>query len=161
MGMRNVYKQVNNLISIENDLDSSELIEGFYFRILLLFLHKDVKLITLNPQKYSLGYEMAGHRKIKKNDTDVLLNEISNCDIELLRNINQSEEFKRGLLLLVMSDTFLEEDIIGEFLKFQRGENNKMTGFKNLMLFCNYDSSCIYLLNSNRLIDDLKPLEAD
>jgi hypothetical protein len=72
--------------------------------LLFVYYKKPVHLITLSPQKYSLGFEFSNQIQIKVGKDILLANFIESCTEELLKEIVESEEFKRGLLRLVTID---------------------------------------------------------
>src|SRR6202022_289580 len=49
-------------------------------------------LLTREPQKYSVGYEVGSHSKAIIGKIDVLITDVINCDIQQLEEIIHSED---------------------------------------------------------------------
>jgi hypothetical protein len=137
-------------------VEELELIEKFFLKVLMAcFLHENIKLVTREPQKYSLGYEFESHSKIKIGKTDVLITDV-NCDIRLLKEITQSEEFKRGLLFLIKGDSNFIENTISRVLEIQIGSHSIL---KDTVVLCEDDGNTLLLYNSTLTIELAKSLE--
>jgi hypothetical protein len=65
---------------------------------------KKVYLVTVSPQRYSLGYELGTFQEYKIGKEKVLINFFDNATDNLISLIVGSEEFTRGLLKLVLSN---------------------------------------------------------
>lgn len=77
-------------------------------KVLLLLKEKKGSLITITPQSYSIGEDLGNYQKIKRNKSEYLLNwDVSFSEYSLYL-IAQSEEFKRGLLFIVLSENITD-----------------------------------------------------
>lgn len=121
-----------------------------------MFSNQNIKVVTEDPQKYSLGYEFKFHSKMDFDKTEVLINNVINCGINVLEDINQSEEFKRGLLILIKGSGNSIEDTILEVLKLQKGMHAIL---KDAVVFCEDDGASLLLYNSALTIEFLQSLE--
>jgi hypothetical protein len=146
-----------SIITAYEKVEEIELIGKFFLKILkACFLHHNIKVVTREPQKYSLGYELGACSKINIGKTIVLINDVINCDINLLEEVSQSEEFKRSLLLLIEGDSNSIENTISEVLKIQK---DIQPIFKNTIVLCEDDGTTLLLYNSTLTIEFLKSLE--
>jgi len=92
--------EVNTVVS--NDANFSQQLQLYYSILSEKLLNKEISLITLQPLAYSFGYELQGDKEIKKiGGKNFLFNMNLTCNQELLFEILQSEEFRRGLLFIV------------------------------------------------------------
>lgn len=84
-------------------------IEELFFTILSeVFLNRSVLLITITPDKrYSMGYSISSFQEINIGKSKFLINNINSCSSSLLMEISRSEEFSRGLLLLMTKESDL------------------------------------------------------
>ena len=71
--------------------------------ILLLAKGQETSLITISPQSYSVGEELGNHQKIKRGKLDYLINWDIALSEDIIHLIVESEEFKRGLLFIILS----------------------------------------------------------
>ncbi len=71
--------------------------------LLSIFLNRKVDIITIEPQKYSIGYEIANGEKYSSGKNKYLINRDIILTIDLLKLVTESEDFERGLLLIVLS----------------------------------------------------------
>lgn len=134
------YIRVNSRNSVKN--------EEFYIDILsAVFLDKRIKLMTIEPQKDSFGLEIDPGNKVNFIEKNALVNDIECCSINLLKNVFQSEDFKRGFLALVI-DVDPIMDLVTEFEKFQKDLPNRITALKSTISFFDYDYNNFYLFNS-------------
>jgi hypothetical protein len=94
---------VGRMLSIE-DLEAWN---TTIIKILLLAKGKRVCLVTISPQSYSIGIDLSKYQAIKRNKFEYLLS----WDIvflgDFLHKIAESEEFKRGLLFIVLSESVM------------------------------------------------------
>ncbi|MBE9178545.1 hypothetical protein IQ268_08235 [Oculatella sp. LEGE 06141] len=65
------------------------------------FLHRSACLITVSPQRWSLGQELKANSEIVVDHKPYLLTFIDSCSAELLAEVSESEDFERGLLWLI------------------------------------------------------------
>lgn len=68
------------------------------------FESRPVTLITLSPVQWSLGYSLSNARELKTNHGHYLVNHIERSSRELLSDVAESEEFRRGLLGVSAAD---------------------------------------------------------
>ena len=130
-----------------DSLDELANIENIYFEVLSkLFLHKPVLIITIaSEKKYSLGYEMPSFRELKFDKIKYLVNEINSCSSSMLSEISRSEEFSRGLLVLMTHKEILSKNL-EEIIKHV---HNKI-GLENLpyeSVQCENDGKSLYMYN--------------
>lgn len=85
-------------------------------KVLLLAKGTKATLITITPQSYSICEGLGNFQKIKRNKGEYLLNWNVLLSEENLSLIAESEEFRRGLLFIVLSasitDIFDTIDVI-------------------------------------------------
>lgn len=77
-------------------------------KVLLLLKEKKGILITITPQSYSIGEDLGRCQKIKRNKSGYLLNWDVYFSEDYLYLIAESEEFKRGLLFIVLSENITD-----------------------------------------------------
>jgi hypothetical protein len=75
--------------------------------ILSIIKGQKLVLITLNPQSYSLGQDLGNNQKFQRGKKNYLINWNVSLSEDILYLISESEEFKRGLLYLIISTMFL------------------------------------------------------
>ena len=152
------YEQHGNCISVITSIEIVEelkVIDDFFLKILIeLFINQDIRIVTREPQSYSLGYEFSPHTEITIAKLDLLINDIVNCDRKMLEEISQSEEFERGLLMIIKGGTDIEEVVLDIF-KSRNYYSNKLT---DQVAFCEGDGSLLLLWNSALSIDQLNIL---
>lgn len=85
--------------SIEDLKDWKSLVD----KALLIFLNRKINLITIQPQKYSIGYEIINHDKSFYKKKAYLINRDILLTKDVLQLISESEDFERGLLLIVLT----------------------------------------------------------
>lgn len=85
--------------SIEDLKDWKSLLD----KALLIFLNRKANLITIQPQKYSIGYEIINHDKSFYKKKEYLINRGILLTKDVLQLISESEDFERGLLLIVLT----------------------------------------------------------
>jgi hypothetical protein len=73
------------------------------------------------------------------------MTDIVNCDVNILEEINLSEEFKRGLLILVKVNYDSIQNIIPEIFKIQKGIHPLL---KDTVVLCEDDGTTLLLYNS-------------
>jgi hypothetical protein len=159
----NIEHQYNgdciSIITAYEKVEEITLIERFFLKVLKAsFLDQNIKVVTKGPQKYSLGYELGSHSKIDVGKTEVLINDVTKCGLNLLEDINQSEEFKRGLLILIKGYSNSIEDTMLAVLKIQKGIHAEL---KDTVVFCEDDGAGLLLYNSALTIEFLEYLEGD
>jgi hypothetical protein len=76
------------------------------------FLHRSACLITVSPQRWSLGRELNADPEIVIDHKPYLLTFTDSCSAELLADIAESEDFERGLLWLIALDKNHRAEII-------------------------------------------------
>lgn len=71
--------------------------------LLFVFLNRKVDIITIEPQKHSIGYEIANGERYSSGKNKYLINRGIILTTDLLKLITESEDFERGLLLIILS----------------------------------------------------------
>jgi hypothetical protein len=141
-----------------NNLDELGIIENFYFKISCkIFLNESTILVTKQPQEYSFGKGMEKSYNLKIDKSKVLINKVDKCENAFLKSLIQSEEFKRGLLILVKTNKdLLESDVkmILEATNYIKPRFNSLLTF----IFCEDDGDSICLYNTGIDIDFLQSL---
>ena len=70
---------------------------------LFICLHRKVDTITIEPQKYSVGQEIGGCQKYSFGRSKYLINKGIVLSRDLVELLTDSEDFERGLLLIILS----------------------------------------------------------
>jgi hypothetical protein len=155
------YKESPRLLYINTNHDNLgelQLIEKYYQKILgRLFWSSKIRLITLQPQKYSFAIGIGVSYEIQAGGQKVLVNEISNCDDNLLNEISQSEEFRRNLLILVKTDIPEFENRIPDILKMAN-EGDSSIDVPGVIVHCEDDGDSLFLYNSKLTVKELQDL---
>lgn len=99
-----------------------------------------VYMFTLLPQKYSLGYELGSPTEIRTERGKILVNYFEQCTDDQIAKVVNSEEFSRGLLKIVLTDTRKEFD---DFT-FATGD---YSGLKHELVTCEDDGYSFYWYN--------------
>lgn len=106
--MKTIKKNIDNKfqISLERNSSMEDLNEWNNLVMNNLFLLKGLKvcLITIDPQPYSIGYELDNFQVIKRLKKDYLINWDIVLSEDFLQSIATSEELERGLILIVLSE---------------------------------------------------------
>jgi hypothetical protein len=94
-------------ISLDSKYSMEDLKEWdtLIMNVLLLAKGQRICLITLDPQSNSIGYELGNYQKIKRGRRDHLINWYITLSEDFIHFITESEDFKRGLLFLVLSES--------------------------------------------------------
>lgn len=147
-------------ISIESDIDKKLLwlnasyesadeftiVKKLYLEILSqTLIGSSIKVITIAPQEYSLAYEFNHTNLITINGQRFLLSSISDCDLELLRKVISSEEFRRSLLVIVKRTFDLTDN---ELLDIVGVLENTPVSLGDEIVFCEDDGDSLCLYNS-------------
>jgi hypothetical protein len=120
--------------------------------LMLAFSDKRIGLVTIEPQSYSLGFEIDDPSTMFVDDKMVLVNVLPDSRSEVLHQIAQSEEFNRGLLRIfgteaASSSSLSEVHIRGALRGGKNGETPKP------LLYCDDDGLILYW------VDDHPPLQ--
>jgi hypothetical protein len=142
----------DRLISIStwhSDYSDFQRIEKFYYDIVYKALSASVvTLITKDPRPYSFAQGLGISMEQKTRDGKVLLNGSFVCETLDLFSIIESEEFRRGLLLIAGSNL----DELLPHLEIIHLISNDLTA-RNLLpfelIFCGDDGNSLYLYNTN------------
>lgn len=158
--MKIIYEQEGNCISVETSIErvpELRVVSQIFQRVLTsCFLHRDVTIVTISPQKHSLGLELPSPQKKVLGRTKLLINEISDCSEDLLRNINESEEFERSLLIMITGRYNTVEKTI-EAVVGKKDLNDT----RDTIVMREADGNWLLLYNSNLTISDLNKIEED
>ena len=154
----NIKIDTSTIIKIKIGYDSLiELhkMEALYSGILSrIFLNKAALIVTIEPKKkYSLGFEIGHSTELKIGKHNFLINVINECSSLMLSEISQSEEFSRGLLLLMTSDTILSENI--ENIIKHIHNNLGFEDFPFETVYCDSDGKSLCLYNTKLSKEDL------
>jgi hypothetical protein len=140
-------------------LEELHLVEKFYCEILSkIFQLKTINMITIEPQKYSFAQGIKENYLLYNNGSNLLISEIENSDLDFLESISQSEEFKRGLLLLLKCDKNLIKEKINDILKITSQDDVEIS-LKATVIFCQNDGNTLVIYNSDLTIDYINVLK--
>lgn len=154
----------NNHLSWEKTIQSSNadylLAERIFHTILKhLFLHKKTTLLTIQPQQYSLGYELTQYKEFKVDKKKILINEVNDCGDKLLKDIAQSEEFKRTLLIMIYSISEVDTALMSDITYLVSSPTHDSSTLHSTMLaYCEDDGDSLYLYNSSLTLNELETL---
>lgn len=125
----------------------SQIKELFFTILTKVFFQKPALLVTIAPdKKYSIGYEIGSFQEVKIGRSKFLINDVKSCSSLMLMEISRSEEFDRGLLLLVTKEGNLLENL-DENLSYIHND----FGLENLsyeIAVCENDGKTLCLYNS-------------
>jgi hypothetical protein len=149
------FSTVIKIKSTYDNLIELAKIENLYSYILnMIFLNKAALIVTIEPQKKSsLGYEIGSFRELKIDRNEFLITEINSCSSSMLSEVSQSEEFTRGLLILISSDKILSENTEDIIKHIHNG-----LGFEDLsyeIVYCENDGRSLCLSNTKLSKEDL------
>lgn len=125
--------------------------------LLLAYYNKPVCLITLSPQKYSLGFAINNPIQMKVGKDTLLINFLESCSENILKEISESEEFKRGLLRLVTIDSGKLPNIVKDVsFKFLDIDNIDKLKFDFELVTCEGDGKILCWFNPSIPLQILK-----
>lgn len=143
-----IQKQAQFRIKTTHLQGELNLIAGFYFDIVSKALgNSEIQLVTVSPQKYSLGFEISPNIKKAANKTKVLINKLAIWDQALLRTIVSEEEFNRTLLFIVETANILSESELIKILLLAK--QLTLDGIPYQIIFCEDDSDTLCIYNAN------------
>lgn len=119
-----------------------------------IYLNRMACVITVQPQIWSLGKELPKPREIRVNNILYLISFDVFCSVDLLAEIADSEDFKRGLLWLVSIDTDCQESL-HELIEAVQISDLKISLIKEEMLICVADGEALWWFNPNRSVHDI------
>ena len=156
------YSNKKNHIEIEINFQHASgihYIERFYFNVLSAsFLHKNICMITIQPQKHSLGYELEDYYDITIEKTRFLINQIFDCNEDLLIEVSRSEEFRRGLLVVCINESKLQiNEFVKQLHKYQ--SDIERLSIEGVAIGCDPDGRLLYLFNTDFNTDQLRAWE--
>jgi hypothetical protein len=155
--MKIKFKKTNNciqlIIPIGSTLEELREWNQILHKILIYaFCDQPVHLLTLSPQKYSLGYELEKPEKIKINKKEYLINYCHNFSMNLIQQIIESEEFERGLIK-IMSIT---PDKIYTALNLIQVNYDELEKFKYELIELEGDGKIFCWVNPHLPINDIE-----
>jgi len=129
-----------------SNLREIELKEQFYKTILSQLLNGySIDLITIEPQDYSLAYEIIPYHPRDVGGNCFLVNRFARCDLQLIEKIVSSEEFRRTLLFIVKEQSFLSDKSLLDILGLIKGRFS--TEMKEV-IYCDDDGDSLCLYNT-------------
>jgi len=129
------------------NLEEILLKEQFFKTVLLRLLNgRSINLITVAPQNYSLAYDFTPYHSRTIGGTSFLVNNIGNCDFDLVEKIALSEEFRRTLLIMVKRSPALSDSELDEIVGLIK---NKPVTISDEVIFCEDDGDSLCLYNSS------------
>lgn len=108
-----------------------------------------VYLLTLSPQKYSLGYELGSFKESRFKEDKVLINYFEQFNDALISQVAGSEEFSRGLLKIILC----REQKSFDDLSFIAGDYENLT---DELITCEDDGYSFYWYNSHLSKDEIE-----
>jgi hypothetical protein len=102
--IENINNKLQISIPIKSSIENLIAWESLISKILLLLSEQKISLITIDPQLYSIGNELGNSQKVKRNNKYYLINWDIVLSENILHLITESEEFKRGLLFIIISE---------------------------------------------------------
>lgn len=139
----------NNLVIVTvicSNLEELELRKNFYKTILLQFLNdSSINSITIEPQDYSLAYDIDNYQQRNVKGHHFGINNITHCNLELIEAIVSSEEFRRTLLLIVKTQSHLSDANLMSILDLIKGKD--ISDLKGVV-YCEDDGDSLYLYNT-------------
>lgn len=112
------------------------------------FLNRPACLITVAPQKWSLGRELTNEPEIIIDSKPYLLAFRDSCSAELLADVAESEDFQRGLLWLSSLSKENEAEIVDHIRAII--DSNYLLNIPRIneeLLICGSDGNAIYWFN--------------
>lgn len=135
-------KNIKILSSISKSLEDLLQWTTFVRSFLSKVIPSNMTIITISPQKYSLGYEFDSFREERIGNKKILINENILLNAHLLEIICESEEFERGLLILFEGD-----------YKNQLRNLEDLYQITDRVIFLDADGSILNLLNFDNSIE--------
>ncbi len=163
----NIENKISNkLLWLNTGYSNAEefaLVKKLYLEILSkTLMGRSIKIITIAPQEYSLGYDFKGANFKTLNNQSYLISSIGHCDLELLQKVVSSEEFRRTLLIIVKSSCDLSDSELPDIVGLVK---SKLVTMSNEIIFCEDDGDSLCLYNSDidltELISISKQLTSD
>ena len=112
----------------------------------LAFQSRRVGLVTIDPQRYSLGYEIEGYTLMHADGKPILINIIAFPSLEILQEIARSEEFNRGLLRTFATNAISPANLSeANVLEVISGRSSQEA--PRPMLFCDDDGRILYWID--------------
>ena len=151
------FRQATNYLEIKMELNSGEnvkLLKQSYLKILsMCFLNKAIEVVTIQPQKNSLGHEFSSSTRSEIENTEILISDIF-ADGPSLTLLSESEEFARGLLIILFNEDDLYSSV-KNVLMFQKQQLDCITPNDGVLVFCNNDGNIFYIFNDSISIETL------
>ena len=120
----------------------------FFYRVVeAVFLLKNILIVILDPQEYSFGYGEKGSYILKLRKGSALLSYVESCDTGQLDAIVHSEEFRRGLMLLIKGEKVLKEKDIENLIQIKNAGEFANMHSENRTVYCEDDGASIYIIN--------------
>lgn len=132
--------------------------ESFYLKILLsCFKEKQLKIVTCQPQRYSLAFELPGNSEYVDPGKGMLVTNVFG-DFAMLKLISESEEFARGLLVVCLNTSDVATSMFN-IVAFQQVKAHDMGKIDGTVCFCDHDGGTVYVVNHLVRLDGL--IDAD
>lgn len=156
MNVEIVIKENSTWLVTNHEKGELPLVEEFYFNILSRNLEgSKIQLITFDPVKSSIGYDIFPFSNKKINGINLLINSIPECTAEFLKIIIESEEFIRTLLFIVKANHELSDSELSGIVSMYLKKNDKVSVE---LILCEGDGDVLCLYNSNTGIEELKSI---
>jgi hypothetical protein len=155
-----VFIKLNTDVS--NDISFSQQLQLYYRILSENLLNKEIAIITLQPQHYSIGYELEGEKELKKiKGKSFLFNKNLSCNSRILLEILQSEEFRRGLLFVVEGQNMGLDEIAYIIVRYYEEAGLTEFNVNASFYFTERDGNTLCLCNAKSTKEDLSEFLID
>ena len=119
------------------------------------FLHRSACLITVSPQRWSVGRELSAE-EIVIDHKPYLLTFRDSCSAELLAEVSESEDFERGLLWLIALDENYKSEVVDLVRAVVASDSFlSVPQISQELMRSGGDGSAIYWLNPDQSLRDI------
>ncbi len=148
------------LITIKSDFS----VEGLYFflkefyPLLLekLFTNQNIEVVTLNPEKDAVCYELNDYKEMKIGKDKLIINSIEKPTPNVLMQIACSMEFELGTLSVICTDNYSQEQraqTVYKYFNTDIEESEELIPHK--FCYCEPDGYILYLVNTDITIEEI------
>ena len=142
-----LYSNATWIIVKNETTEAYTIVEKLYLKILSkTLIGHSIKIITIAPQEYSLGYDFEFFDRITVKSKNFLISTIPYCDVELLKKIVLSEEFRRTLIIIVKTSSDLSDSQLNDIVHLVKSSSAILL---NEVIFCEDDGWSLCLCNSD------------
>jgi hypothetical protein len=145
-------KPLSKLESIEEIVSWQKVIKKV---VVWGYLNRTIRIITKEPQKWSLGQEFLDSKIIIVEKIPYLISSTFFCNLPLLEKISESEDFLRGLLWLIddnINDIKEEISNLNDTIKLDNCANTQVL---SEILICLEDGESLYWINPKMSFEEI------